>query len=163
MKSRNLLFTAMALLTLQSASADYTSKPMSDDEIKRMIIQGIINNFNNGVCYQKTLVPTDPPLPPTDVGDDTNTGRLKLGNYYSWSYEMGQEAKRKLPTPKPKPIYRCECPCPYSRNNQSEPCGESSAYFSYPEDQRPRCYPEDIQTWEVSDFRNLHEIPTPSK
>jgi hypothetical protein len=139
--------------------ADYDGKVLSDAEIRKFIIQGDLNQFNRGACYKRTLVPVDPPLPPADVGDDTNTGKLTLGNYRRWNYEIDQEAKRKVPIPKPSPIYRCQCPCPYSRNSRNEECGVESAYFQYPGEKKPKCYPEDVQDWEVDDFRNLHEIP----
>lgn len=164
MRSVYWLFISLTSLGICSAvHADYVGKTMSDDEIRKFIIQGTLSNFNKGVCFKKMLVPTEPTQPPIELGDDTNTGTLTLGNYSRWTYEMQQAAKRKLLTPKPAPIYRCQCPCPYSRTSQGDLCGESSAYFSYPEEHRPKCYPEDIQAWEVTDFRNLHEIPTPIK
>lgn len=163
MRTTYWLFIGLTTLGISSAHADYVGKPMSDDDIRKFIIQGALNDFTQGQCFKKTLVPTETPQPQIDLGDDTNTGTLTLGNYSRWTYEMQQAAKRKLLTPKPTPIYRCQCPCPYSRNSQGDSCGTNSAYFNYPEEHRPKCYPEDIQAWEVDDFRSLHEIPTPVK
>lgn len=163
-RSAYLLFTTLTTLGLYSPShADYVGKPMSDDEIRGFIIQGTLNDFAKGQCFAPTRVPTDPSRPPIELGDNTNTGKLTLGNYSRWSYEMAGEKKRKILTPRPRPVYRCECPCPYSRNSQGGTCGMDSAYFNYPDEVKPKCYPEDIQAWEITDFRNIHEIPTPTK
>lgn len=164
-RSGYLLFIALTMLGIDPvAHADYLGKPMSDDEIRGFIIQGTLNDFAKGECFQKILIPVDPATPRVELGDNTrkSTQGISLG-YYRWPIEIKLEgeqgAKRKILTPKPAPIYRCQCPCPYTRNSQGGICGESSAYFSYPEDQKPKCYPEDVQPWEVTDFRNFHAIP----
>lgn len=164
MKLYRSLPTGLILLNIYSsvAQADYVGKSFSDEEIKKLILQRTLTQFANQECYLKTLVP---PAPPTPEGNTrTRTDKLTYGNLgfyrprlnYEWDYQ-----RQKTDPQRPEPIYKCLCPCPESRNYNGEPCGENSAYFLYPNEFKPKCYPEDIQKWEVDDFRSAYEISIP--
>ncbi|MCS5712531.1 hypothetical protein [Candidatus Berkiella aquae] len=55
----------------------------------------------------------------------------------------------------------CTCPCPYSKDIKGKECGNSSVYFQYPDGDPNKipCYPEDIQDWQITDYRQQYDIP----
>lgn len=154
-------YTIFVLMTApMSLWADYTGKAMSNDEIRDIMIQGDNNDFEKGHCYKKTLVTPATVMAPSTPSVTTQSKKFSYNARQGFSFDMQTQDQQKTAPIKSEPVYQCQCPCPYSQNNKNEPCGESSAYFLYPEEYRPKCYREDIQEWEVTDFRSEHEIPS---
>lgn len=85
----------------------YALKSMTDDEIKKMLIDGSVSEF------------------------EASKGKFS-------------------------------CPCPYSRDSNGNDCGQNSAYFKALDEEKPKCYPEDLRNYEVNDFRSEHDIPKPA-
>lgn len=56
---------------------------------------------------------------------------------------------------------KCTCPCPYSKDIYGRDCGNNSVYFQYPDGDPNKipCYPQDIQDWQITDYRNQYNIP----
>lgn len=56
---------------------------------------------------------------------------------------------------------KCTCPCPYSKDIYGKECGNSSVYFQYADGDPNKipCYPQDIQDWQITDYRNQYNIP----
>jgi hypothetical protein len=53
---------------------------------------------------------------------------------------------------------QCRCPFDTLKENNRE-CGDNSAYFQKPAEEKPKCYPEDVQQYEVNDYRSQYGIP----
>lgn len=168
MNIKALFFTALTTsLAAHAVLADYTGKAMTDKEIKDLIIKGDISNFDRGACYRKTPVYIEAPINPPDNGSTTRTDKeiISTGTFIPvYTIEATDQVQTKNnPVVNPDRIFKCQCPCPYSLNGKNQECGASSAYFQYPEQYKPKCYPEDVNDWEVNDFRNNREISAPQK
>lgn len=143
-----------------ACSANYYGKTFSDDEIREFIIKGDITEFNRGICYQK--FPIDPETPPPQEGsrNKTESRSATRGPFGDPQYNMQstRQIQKPLTPAHTGPIYKCICPCPYSADSRGQTCGTNSAYFQYPDKQKPKCYREDVQDWEVNDYRSKYEI-----
>lgn len=147
--------------------ADFTGKPLSDKEIRDLIIRGSLADFNRGQCYQKTEIPAETPPPPPSEGNTTETETRSLTTSRWGGTQYNIQSSNQIQKPNviatPSPTLKCMCPCPYSMDNKNQECGSNSAYFHYPAQYKPKCYVEDIKDWEVTDFRLKNEIRTPDE
>lgn len=51
------------------------------------------------------------------------------------------------------------CPCPYSYNKDGYACGKNSIYIQNMDANKPKCYNEDIQEYEVKHYQSIYNIP----
>lgn len=139
MKFYTRLFLIVSLLTPLASSA---MKPMSDEEIRDLIVQGSIKDYEEGTnCAAAQQVRKEEPVRSTEgetAGANTSEDTTVANPYV------------------------CECACPYSKDLKGNKCGHNSAYFS-DASTKPKCYREDVQDWEVNDFRSEKGIPDPNK
>lgn len=109
-------------------------KPMSDEEVRDLIVQGSIKDYEEGTnCPNDFQVRKREPIRTTEgsVSESTTSENP----------------------------FVCECACPYSKDIKGNKCGQNSAYFSG----LTKCYREDVKDYEVSDFRSENGIPDPNK
>ena len=158
-----IILTVSSVLLCSTSQAGFEGKPLSDNEIRQLIIKGSLSDFENGMCYQKIEVNKETPKPSApDSGTTTNTihRSFNSGTFWpSYGLDITNSTQERIPPEDIAPTLKCPCPCPYSTNDKNQECGQSSAYYQYPIQHRPKCYPEDIKDWEVNDFRSSHEIP----
>lgn len=135
-------------------------KPMKDDEIKKLIVQGSLLDYDSNCTRDYLYYPPRQDIKPDSVSKQT-TREFQYGR--NWGMKDIQSETQTQSTNVPPVLPICICPCPYSRDPSSKECGQESAYFdtNLREDDKPKCYPEDVKTYEVNDFRSDHGIPLP--
>lgn len=181
MKSSSMLFIFIATLFSNTAFAII---PMTDDEIRKMLVEGEINKYERGQCPREFLQRLDAPETvsaqrgSSQATESTSESKVREQEssrlfgpgttfFGRQQYEFGtQSAERETGTQsgstsesRSKTINpaQCVCPCPFSRDLQGKNCGSNSAYVRTNGDNI--CYPDDIPTWVIDEYRIQHDIP----
>ncbi|HRE32197.1 MAG TPA: hypothetical protein PLD88_09520 [Candidatus Berkiella sp.] len=176
--------TCFILLCLFSIDC-HAIRALSNDEIRQEIIKGAIKDYENGACPTEYVMRHESSVSrsesTTQSAQSSSSSSSKSeskagdaigfwGGYSStWTIagavgqssqsQGGSRTESKNTTENPA---ICTCPCPYSKDIKGKECGNSSVYFQY-QDGDPNkipCYPEDIQDWQITDYRQQYDIPT---
>lgn len=54
-----------------------------------------------------------------------------------------------------------DCPCPYDKDKQGRLCAGKSLYLDASVIDKPLCYPNDVTTKQLIEYRQKHRIPIP--
>jgi hypothetical protein len=129
-------------LILCTPLAAQAMKPMSDEEVRDLIVQGSIKDFEEG----------------TRCSPDFQV-RKKEPRRYTEGQAAGATTDEESKVENP---FVCECACPFSKDLKGNTCGNKSAYF-LDSTNKPKCYREDVKDYEVNDFRSEYGVPDPNK
>jgi hypothetical protein len=157
MKMKLILTVLMSLALTNVCFAE--KKAMSNDKVREMMIDASKRSF---VCPPDDETNAEGT---TEGSAEKSSSSTRIQKFETPSGETiinKSEIKAQNPTNNSATAMvnnRCTCLCPEDSDIQGK-CGDRSLYIRIKNDtQRPKCYPKDIQDWEVSDYREKFDIP----